>query len=1060
MKIILFILFFVSTLFASIGKVSAVVGDATLKRANETIKVAIGLDLKEKDIISTSTNSKVQLIFKDSTIITVGKNSALDIAEYLYDQNNPKNSKTDFNFFKGAFKTITGKIGKINKEKFKLRTKSAAIGIRGTVILGSQTTIACTQGAITVFAAGQQVNVNANQLTQTQPNTPPTQPKNITNDDISNLEESLEPEAQKEEKKTESEESKKESETDSKKEEKESKKKEKKEKNDKKKESKKSKKDDKKKSQQAKKDNKKKSQQAKKNNSKNNNQKQAKSNNQNQTKQSRAAARQEARSNKKATRTKVTKIDDSSQNDASASSTTSSTTTSGLSTNSSSNNTAAAEAATSVAANTTQEAEEFESGTVTVNSITSDDVLSVSEGQNTVTVTGTASGGDISSGDTVSFKVNGTEYTTTVGSGGSWSVDVAGSNLRADNEFEVIVSSSNDSGSIGTSSITSNHTNTQSGKFLGVYLEAAGDADNFVHEDTTFEATKSDKTLSYDDTIQDTLDAENFNISGSVTSSSSFTTPGVGAYSSNSEIGTFSQSYVLDNGTSKTSTFKVQADNTGEFFVAYSDSSTTGVTGLDEMFVVGADVVSSNLSSSKVYMYKTFKTLNVEKDSTGKLKSDSKFSTDVGYQYYNAGLNSLTHINKDVFEKGARSFVAGTSTTMTFYDNEYNYTPTVTGGALLNYENFFSKNDSGTSVVELKGTEGQGLIASMDTTKYQYSSSGTVSEKQEMLNASFLQTDKTYSVTNSGTSTLVGLVSYLAVQDNSAPMGFTAKGDGTDIISFDVNKATGAITDGEINQDANNPADYAALEFAGTLSASTSYYVSEDLFGVLATAGSTSKYKDNGTDYTLSDTTQGYLIAVPDGGYDASNNFIMFDSNDNPMMSDDDSSWGYWSADVGGNNDFHINPLSTWVAGIETATSVMDGLLNGTSTDYIFNGKVIGFVKVTDGTNVTAIENIAMDDTTNQVKMTFDLGGGTGSLKTGTNESFMKFSSASTSWNMNMTTTSVNNSGFAGTMSGTGQTGNFNGNFYGDGSLKSVGGNFDATQGNNSAQGVFKATKQ
>ncbi len=981
MRVLIFLLLFISSVFASIGKVSAVVGDATIERANEKLTVTLGLNLEEKDIISTKSNAKVQLIFKDNTIVTLGKNSALNIQEYLYDVNQPKASKTNFNFFKGAFKTITGNIGKINKEKFKLQTKSAAIGIRGTIVLGNQKIIACTQGAITVTSAGQSVNVNANQLTRTQLNKSPSQPKNISNNDIKELENSLEPEEEKEE--TKSKEKKKESA--------------KKNKKDKKKVAKKKQKKEK---------------TAKKNSKK----------------------QKTSKNNKKQ---KVAKK------------------------NSSNNPTASSPPISNAIPdidNTTNESEPFESGTVTVNSITSDDVVSVSEGQSNVTVSGTASGGDIVSGDTVTFKVNGTTYSTTVGSSGAWSVSVAGSDLRADDDFKVYVTSASSSGEVGESTITSTHTNTQSGKFLGVYYEADSDTDNFLHEDTTFEATKSDDTLTYNDTIEDTLDSENFVINGSVPSSTAFTTPAVGAYTGSSEIGTFTQNYTLDDGTTKTSTFKVQADNTGEFFVAYSDSSDTSVSGLNEMFVVGTDLVSSNMNSSKVYMYKTYKTLNIDKDSTGKLKNTSKFSTDVGYQYYNHGLNSLTHVNKDVFEKGAESFIAGTSTTMTFYDNEYTYSASST--ALDTYDNYFTTTSNG--VIELKGTEGQGLIASMDSTKYQYSSSGTISEKEEMLNASFLQTDKTYSVTNSGTSSLVGLVSYLAVSDSAVPIGFNAQSGADDIISFDINKATGEISSGKINQDGTNPTDYAALEFAGTLAASSAYYVSEDIFGALGTVSSNSFYKVGGVKKLLTDATQSYLIAVPDGGYDSSNNFVMFDSNDNPMMSDDDSSWGYWSADVDGNNDYHINPLSTWVAGIETSSSTIDALLNATNaTEYHFNGKVIGFVKIVSGSDVTAIENINMDDTTNKVFMNFDLGGGVNNLvTTGANKSYMKFASTSSTWNLDMTSTSVSNSGFSGTMSGTGQSGSFNGNFYGDGSLKSVGGNFETLNDSaHRAYGVFKATK-
>ncbi|OOE83082.1 hypothetical protein BZG73_12220 [Salinivibrio siamensis] len=99
-----------------------------------------------------------------------------------------------------------------------------------------------------------------------------------------------------------------------------------------------------------------------------------------------------------------------------------------------------------------------DAGTVSVNDITNDDVINAQEAGETITVTGSASGGDIAANDPVTMTINGTEYTTTVDENGQWSVDVAGSDLAADTEFEVVVSSSDDAGNTVDSTATSTHT--------------------------------------------------------------------------------------------------------------------------------------------------------------------------------------------------------------------------------------------------------------------------------------------------------------------------------------------------------------------------------------------------------------------------------------------------------------------------------------------------------------------------------------------------------------------------------------------------------------------------
>ncbi|WP_193264173.1 Ig-like domain-containing protein [Vibrio navarrensis] len=97
-------------------------------------------------------------------------------------------------------------------------------------------------------------------------------------------------------------------------------------------------------------------------------------------------------------------------------------------------------------------------GTVTVDAITADDVINNAESGQTIAVTGTAKGGDIKSGDTVTLEIHNTTYTTTVGADGTWSVDVAGSDLAADTAFDAVVTSSDAAGNTVDTTGSSTHT--------------------------------------------------------------------------------------------------------------------------------------------------------------------------------------------------------------------------------------------------------------------------------------------------------------------------------------------------------------------------------------------------------------------------------------------------------------------------------------------------------------------------------------------------------------------------------------------------------------------------
>ncbi len=150
MKILLLIMMTLSTLFAAIGEITAVQGEAQLQREATVLPVKKGTSLEEKDLLETQKHSKVQVILKDDTVITIGPQSSYFFETYQ-DQAEPK---VLMRLQHGFFKIITGKIGKIAPERFKVKTEVATIGIRGTQFMASvqegKESIACSRGALVV----------------------------------------------------------------------------------------------------------------------------------------------------------------------------------------------------------------------------------------------------------------------------------------------------------------------------------------------------------------------------------------------------------------------------------------------------------------------------------------------------------------------------------------------------------------------------------------------------------------------------------------------------------------------------------------------------------------------------------------------------------------------------------------------------------------------------------------------------------------------------------------------------------------------------------------------
>ena len=129
-KSILIILMSVLAL-ADVGKVALVKGDAIIQRDTQVIKANNNLRLLKKDVAETK-QGRMQMIFNDDTVISLGRDSRFVIKEYLYVENS-QNVVATFKIEKGFVKTITGAIGKIMPTLFTMETSTTKITPHGTI---------------------------------------------------------------------------------------------------------------------------------------------------------------------------------------------------------------------------------------------------------------------------------------------------------------------------------------------------------------------------------------------------------------------------------------------------------------------------------------------------------------------------------------------------------------------------------------------------------------------------------------------------------------------------------------------------------------------------------------------------------------------------------------------------------------------------------------------------------------------------------------------------------------------------------------------------------------
>ena len=153
MRVLFFVLTLSAFVWSNIGNVAALKGDANILRNSETLKIKSGIALEVKDKIVTSSQSRVQVILKDNTVVTIGPESSFVFDAYTF--GTKENSQIAMHIDRGFFRSVTGKIGKLAPERFKVKTVSATIGIRGTdfsaLVSEQEEIISCYKGGITAM---------------------------------------------------------------------------------------------------------------------------------------------------------------------------------------------------------------------------------------------------------------------------------------------------------------------------------------------------------------------------------------------------------------------------------------------------------------------------------------------------------------------------------------------------------------------------------------------------------------------------------------------------------------------------------------------------------------------------------------------------------------------------------------------------------------------------------------------------------------------------------------------------------------------------------------------
>jgi hypothetical protein len=117
----------------AVGHVSLVIGVAQVVRADGVREpLRRGSSIMVGDRLETTANGHVHIRFVDNGAVSVRPESVLEVQSYRYDAQNPAGNEVRLRLDQGISRSISGAATEADKNRFRLNTPIAAIGVRGT----------------------------------------------------------------------------------------------------------------------------------------------------------------------------------------------------------------------------------------------------------------------------------------------------------------------------------------------------------------------------------------------------------------------------------------------------------------------------------------------------------------------------------------------------------------------------------------------------------------------------------------------------------------------------------------------------------------------------------------------------------------------------------------------------------------------------------------------------------------------------------------------------------------------------------------------------------------
>ncbi|MFP8777444.1 FecR domain-containing protein [Hydrogenophaga sp. RWCD_12] len=113
------------------GTFKQVQGEVRLGKDGTRSAPQSGDAVRSGERIATGRDGAASVVLKDGTVLTLGPNTTADLSQFQYDATTQEGNFA-LDLLQGSLRVVTGLLAKINPDRFKVKTPTAVVGVRGT----------------------------------------------------------------------------------------------------------------------------------------------------------------------------------------------------------------------------------------------------------------------------------------------------------------------------------------------------------------------------------------------------------------------------------------------------------------------------------------------------------------------------------------------------------------------------------------------------------------------------------------------------------------------------------------------------------------------------------------------------------------------------------------------------------------------------------------------------------------------------------------------------------------------------------------------------------------